>query len=133
MASFLLLSKAQLRVIQPLMEFPAKVLSVFYCPANNHQPLSLSWLKPLPGGNQNKAQGATRGSEGSTGTGVWVAVPRDGPRKGGRALRRPGESKLSETLCDSGPSQGGWRGGVGKRAKGWRGGERERLWTVKRE
>lgn len=65
MASFLLLSKAQLRVIQPLMEFPVKVLSVFCCPANNHQPLSVSWLKPLHGGNQNKAQGATRGSEGS--------------------------------------------------------------------
>lgn len=47
------LHKAQLKVIHSLMEFPAKVRSVYCCPANNHQPLYHSWLQASSRGNQN--------------------------------------------------------------------------------
>lgn len=56
-------------------------------------------FSPHPGASRIRPKGATRGSEGSTRAGVWVAVPRDGRRKGeeeeegGRALQGNGERK----------------------------------------
>lgn len=70
-----------------------------------------------------------RGPEGSTGTCVWVAVPRDGRRKGkeeeegGRALQGPAEREgLPANRVKHCVIQAPVRGRVGKRAKGRRGG-----------
>lgn len=54
-------------------------------------------FRPHPGATKIRPRGATRGSDGSTGIGVWVAVPRGWSKRGeeeedgGRAFLRPAE------------------------------------------
>lgn len=75
---------------KPLMEFPADLFSAFRRLANvQHKPLSLSWRWPWPGrgagGSSTKSNPAGEvrrfgwgsGGGGSTGSDVWVAVPRE--------------------------------------------------------
>lgn len=82
---------------QSLMEFPAIACSVFHSFANNHQPLALFWPPTRPSAARIRPSAATWGSESSTGTGVWVAVPRDfwkEEKKGWWEVREVGEEDL---------------------------------------
>lgn len=134
-ASFLLLSEAQLRVIQALMEFPAKVCSHFCCLANNYQDLSHSRLSPLPGATRNWTQWGNMWIRGihrncCVGGSAKGQSTKERGKRGSwegtqEALGEGFTSKSSETFVWFSPQSSGE---VGKRAKGCREGRQSMSW-----